>query len=303
VFESRVMLLGGAEMKTSHWIILSLSAWFLAAAALAADPPAAGSGRAERIRIQEERLPVIEQMAQQEREQVERRYTQRRARATREEAREFAAWFSLAERLRWIEYAHQYEDQPSTVDYFGSSYYLYPYTERAILLVDEMDREYTVSEMADLLRSASFREKLTQIVEEDWQFPVLRCEARRLLDVMDTLDVELTMDVRQLESNRTEQLNAIAQQEKDLQEQVRTILAYLKAQEQRPPQLGVVESVGYSPQSGYYCMIEGVDRVLQPGDTAQGVQVVSIDPEKVAFAKNGITWTQGLGAPAQPYWD
>ena len=111
------------------------------------------------------------------------------------------------------------------------------------------------------------------------------------------------MDVRQLERNKAARLNEIATQEKDLQEQVRTILEYLKQSAQRPRQLGVVEAVGYSPQTGYYCVVEGIDKVLQPGDSVRGIRVVTVDPQKVEFARNGTTWTQGVGAPAQPHWD
>ncbi len=68
-------------------------------------------------------------------------------------------------------------------------------------------------------------------------------------------------------------------------------------------QFGVVESVGYCPDGGYFCIIEGVDRPLGIGDTAGKVRIVKIDQEKVEFAKDGTTWTQQLGAPPQPNWD
>lgn len=290
--------LGGAEMKTSRWLIPTLSALFLTVTALAADV-----NLAERIRIQEERLPPIAQMAHQEREQVERWYARQRARTRQEEARERAAQLSLAQRTLWTEFAKMHQDRPYATGYFDAAQYGFPVSYEAAVLRYTMTEEYFVSEMASLLVDKNFRAKLVQIVDEPWQSALLQREARRLLDLMDTLDVELMMDLRQLENHRTEQLNAVAQREKELQEQVRTILDYLKRIEQRQPQLGVVESVGYSPQNGYFCTIEGVDKVLQPGDTAQGIQVVSIDPQKVTFAKNEITWTQGLGAPAQPHWE
>jgi hypothetical protein len=289
-------------MKASNQFIWALSAWFWASAAAAVGPSTAGTNLEDRIRIQQERLPQIEQMARQEREQVQQWYERRRS-ETPEEARELAARLGLAQRLRWIEYARMYADRPSTVDYFDSPYFSYPFSERAIWLPYALVQEFTVSEMADLLRSESFRAKLLQVEGEHWQLPVLRREARRLLDLMDTLNVELTMSVRQLERNRTARLDEVAQREKGLQEQVRIILDYLKQSAERPPQLGVVEAVGYNPQTGYYCMIEGVDRVLQPGDTVRGIRVVSIDAQEVAFARNGTTWTQGLGAAAQPHWD
>jgi hypothetical protein len=290
-------------MKVSNWFIPALSTLFSASVAVAAGPSATGANLEQRIRIQQERLPQIEQMAKQEREQAEQWYPRERNESAQYVARETAARFPLAERLRWIEYARMYADRLSTVYYFGTPYFNHPFTERAIWLSYAMVEEYTISEMADLLQSESFRAKLTQVEDGYWELPILRREARRLLDLMDTLNVELTMSVQQLERNKAARLEEVSQQEKGLQEQVRTILDYLRQSGQRPPQLGVVEAVGYSPQTGYYCMVEGIDRVLQPGDTARGVRVVSIDAQKVAFAKNGTTWAQGLGTPAQPPWD
>ncbi len=289
-------------MKVSDWLIPALTAWFSASVVLAAGPSRTGTNLEQRIRIQQERLPQIEQMVQREREEVERWYEGQRA-ETPYKARELAARFPLAERLRWIEYSRMYADRVSPAYYFGSTYYSYPYSEYAILLPAAMLEEFTISEMADLLQSKSLRAKLVQVEDEYWEPVVLRRAARRMLDLMDTLNVELTMDVRQLERNKAARLNEIARQEKDLQEQVRTILDYLKQSAQRPPQLGVVEAVGYSPQTGYYCMVEGIDKVLQPGDSVRGIRVVTVDPQKVEFARNGTTWTQGVGAPAQRQWD
>ncbi|MCX5644117.1 MAG: hypothetical protein NTZ17_05455 [Phycisphaerae bacterium] len=78
--------------------------------------------------------------------------------------------------------------------------------------------------------------------------------------------------------------------ENDLKEQVRGILEYLRQSESRPARFGVVESVGYCPSSGYYCTIEGVDKVLATGDRIGRIRVLKIDPEKVEFAKDGTTW-------------
>ena len=157
--------------------------------------------------------------------------------------------------------------------------------------------------MAHLLLSEGFRQTLTQIVNEHWEVPLLQREASQLLVLMGSLDATLKMHSQQLEANRQARLDAVSQRERDLQEQVRTISDYLRKAEQRKPQLGVVESVACTSQSGCFCMIEGIDEVLRPGDRVRGVRVVRIDPEKVEFARDGVTWTQELGAPAQPHWD
>jgi hypothetical protein len=290
-------------MNASNWIIPALSALFPVSVVLAAGPSAASRNLEQRIRIQQERLPQIEQMAKQQREEVQQWYEHERATAGQERIREIAADFPMPERVRWIEYIRMYQDRPSTADYFDTLYFNVPFTYRAIDLPYGMMQEYTVSEMAALLQNESFRAKLAQVVDEEWQVPVLRIEAQLLLNLMDTIHLELTMELQRLERNKTARLDDIAKEEKNLQEQVRTILDYLRQSEQRKPQLGVVEAVGHSPQTGYYCVIEGIDRPLQPGDTARGVRVVSVDAQKVVFARNETTWAQDLGAPAQPQWD
>jgi hypothetical protein len=289
-------------MKAANWIIPALSTLCFTAVALAANPSSAAN-LAARVRLQQDRLPQIEQMANQEREQVEQWYKRQRAAAPQEDAREAAVALSQAQRTLWVEFAKMHQYELYAPGYFGASYYAFPFGPDAALLRYAMDKEYCVSEMTHLLLSEGFRQKLTQIVNEHWEVPLLQREASQLLVLMDSLDATLKMHLQQLDANRQARLDAVSQRERDLQEQVRTISDYLKEAEQRKPQLGVVEAVAYSPQSGYFCMIEGIDEVLRPGDRVRGGRVVRIDPEKVEFARDGVVWTQELGAPAQPHWD
>ena len=80
------MLLEGATMKASNWIIPALSTLFFTAVGMAANPSSAGNLAAS-IRTQEDRLPQIEQMARQEREQVEQLYKRQRAGSVQERGR------------------------------------------------------------------------------------------------------------------------------------------------------------------------------------------------------------------------
>ena len=57
------------------------------------------------------------------------------------------------------------------------------------------------------------------------------------------------MELRQLDNQRKARLDAIMEWEKDLKEQVRGILEYLRQSESRPVRFGVVESVGYCPST------------------------------------------------------
>ena len=259
----------------------------------------------ERIEIQQARLPEIEALAAQERERTEQWYTRRSEELTQTISREAAAQISYPLRVRWVEFMKMHRGLPHPEAYFDASNYGFVLSPSAHRLRLAMDQEYFLTEMSHLLASEEFQEKMTQIVQERIDaplLPLLREEARRLLALVERVQRELTTELRQLQDQRTARLDATMEWERDLKEQVREILEYLRQRESREPDFGVVESIGYFPQSGYFCMVEGVDRVLGTGDTIGQIRVLSIDPEKVEFGKDGDTWAQKLGAPAQPHW-
>ena len=305
-------------MRRWNWILPGFSLLFCGTVAFSATGPAARPDIAERIKIQESRVSVIEALAARDREQVELWYKMRRAEAMREIARRAAARLSLAEREQWVQYADLYLDR-----FYAPAYFNYGFTNpRVALLGQAMVQEYLISEMANLLASEEFERKLTQIVDERlevshrplWadgtvgllepQFlPLLRDQAQKLLVLVQQVRTELGEQVRQLDQQKKARLDVTMEWENDLKEQVRGILEYLRQSESRPAQFGVVESVGYCPDGGYFCLIEGVDRPLGIGDRVGKVRIVKIDQEKVEFAKDGTTWAQQLGAAPQPFWD
>jgi hypothetical protein len=270
--------------------------------AFSATGPAVRPDIAERIKVQEARVPQIEAVAARDREQVELWYKLRRAEVTQEITRRDAARLSLAEREQWVQYADLYLDRFYAPAYFNAGFV----PPRVALLGQAMIQEYLIREMANVLASGEFERKLTQIVEERLRvplLPLLQDQAQKLLILVRQVRAELAMQVRQLDDQRKARLDAIMKWENDLKEQVRGILEYLRQSESRPVQFGVVESVGYCPDGGYFCLIEGVDRVLGIGDTVGKVRISKIDQEKVEFAKDGTTWAQRLGAAPQPFWD
>ncbi len=309
-------------MRRLDWILPGFSLLFCGTVAFSAAGPAARPDMAERIKAQEARVPRIEAVAAQDREEIERWYKMRRAGAVQEIARPAAAQLSLAEREQWVQYADLYLGR-----FYAPAYFNYGFTSpRAALLGQGMVQEYLISEMADLLASEEFERKLTQLVDERLEvsrvpflragvvngtvnllepqlLPLLRDQAQKLLVLVQQVRTELGAQVRQLDYQKKARLDATMDWENDLKAQVRGILEYLRQSESRPVQFGVVESVGYCPDGGYFCIIEGVDRPLGVGDTAGKVRILKIDQEKVEFAKDGTTWTQQLGAPPQPNWD
>jgi hypothetical protein len=290
-------------MRKPDWIISGFSILFCGTVAFSAAGPAVRPDWAERIRIQEARLPQIEAVAAQDREQVEQWYKVRRAAVVQETARRAAARLTLAQRELWVQFADLYLEKLYAPAYFNSGFIS---SYEAAVLGNAMIQEYLLSEMADILVNGEFERKLVQIVEERWDVPLLplrRDRAAELLSLVRQVRAELTVELGHLGNQRNARLDAIMEWERDLKEQVRGILEYLRQSESRPVQFGVVESVGHCVNSGYFCMIEGVDRVLGMGDTIGKVRILKIDPEKVEFAKDGTTWAQPLGAPPQPFWD
>jgi hypothetical protein len=233
-----------------------------------------------------------------------------------EVARGEAARLAPAQQEIWVQYADAYRGRPYGPAYFDLGF---APSYRTALLNAALTREYLISAMADLLADPDFERKLTQIVEE--RLPVgvsdatrgawgslgllslLQARAQELLIVVRRVQTQLAIEARQLENQRNARLEAIMEWERDLKEQVRGILEYLRQSESRQMRFGVVESVGCSPDGGCFCMIAGIDRLLGVGDKIGRVRVVKIDPEKVEFAKDGTTWVQSLGAPPQPFWD
>jgi hypothetical protein len=169
-----------------------------------------------------------------------------------------------------------------------------------------MIQEYLISEMADLLTNEDFEHKLELLVAERLEVPraaLLRDQAAELLRVIRSVRTQSTAELAHLENLRNARRDAIMNWEKDLKEQVRGFLEYLRQSESRPTQFGMVVSVGCCPGDGYFCMIEGVDRVLGVGDRIGSVRILRIDSERVEFAKEGVTWSQALGAPVKPFWE
>ena len=302
-------------MKRSRWpapILVLLCCGVVARSGTGPAAPAA----AERIKIQEARLPQIEAVATREREQVQQWYQSRRAALAREIARPEAARIRSSQRALWVQYADMYFNRPYEPPYFNIGFN--PSLQTA-LLGEAMVEEYLTHEMADLLVDRDFEQKLVQLVEERREVGIpsttdrtdngialsslLRARAQELLNIVRQVRAQLDVGLAQLENQRKARLDAIMEWEKDLKGQVRGILEYLRQTESRPARFGVVESVGYCPTSGYYCTIEGVDRVLGVGDRVGSVRILKIDPEKVEFAKDGTTWAQTLGAPPQPFWE
>jgi hypothetical protein len=290
-------------MKRFDWVVPPLVFWCCGTVAPGATGPSVAPPIAERIRIQEARIPEIEAVAAREREQVEQWYQRERATLGSEIARREAARLCFSQRYLWVQFADLYRGRPfgpTSFDFgFGAGW-------PTIRLGQAMIQEYLISEMADLLTNEDFEHKLEQLVAERLEAPrlaLLRDQAAELLRVIRSVRTQAAAELAHLENLRDVRRDAIMNWEKDMKEQVRGFLEYLRQSESRPTQFGTVVSVGYCPADGYFCMVEGVDRVLGVGDRIGSVRILGIDSEKVEFAKDGVTWSQALGASPKPFWE
>lgn len=260
----------------------------------------------QRVAMQQARLTWIEEVVVREREQIEQWHERERAQLAQTIARREAARLGYVHNVRWVEFMKMHRGLPHADAYFDASKLGFiPGHPRFAHLRQAMEKEYFITEMANLLLSEPFFEKLTQIVTEQLDGPLqplLRKEARRILAVVVRVRTDVATQGRHLEKARRARLDATMEWERNMQEQVHGILQYLREERSKATDFGVVESIGFSPETGYCCTVEGVDRVLQTGDTIGEIQVLGIDLEKVEFARDGTTWAQPLGAPAKSYW-
>jgi len=158
---------------------------------------------------------------------------------------------------------------------------------------------YFLSTAANLLLDNEFCKLLADLSNGSGYNPqhiLIRSEARKLLRLAKEFESELI----RLESRRNDKLAALEQWEKGLRQHVYKVMREIKAQPETP-ETGVVSAISYD-KKGALCMIDGVDKVLQPGDTIQEVTVVRIHQDRVEFAKVGQRWVQKIGEPANPAW-
>lgn len=294
-------------MGMSKWVLGGLGLVLCTGGMLSAESSSSGQTISERIAVQQARLVEIEEVASRERAKFEREHDQRLEELTRDLPYAAAAGMDYSYRIRWVEFAKMHQGLPYAQGYFEWPSHVVPAGryDRPAHLRQAMEQEYFIAEMARLLVSEEFRQKLTQVADERWDTPRLSLlweEAKELLALVTRVQREVAMELRQLEDQRTERRETAVEWERNLKAQVRDILDYLRDSESRENRPGVVESIGRSPRSGYFCMIEGVDQVLEAGDTIGEIRILGIDSEKVTFAKDGVTWTQFLGAPAPTHW-
>ncbi len=251
-----------------------------------------------RLKIQEQRLEDIEELVSKERQVIEAWYAFRLT-ELRQLAQRKAKQLILSQRMLWTEFIKMNSQIPFGDTYFSNTARTFVSDTKAFELRDAMMDSYFLGTAANLLLDSKFSKLLTDLSNGSGYNPqnlIIRSEARKLL----RLAKEFESELMRLENRRNDKLAALEQWEKGLREHVFKVMRDIKAQP-KTPELGVVSAISYD-EKGSLCMVDGVDRVLQPGDKINNVTVVKIQKDRVEFAKGGRMWVQKIGEPAKPAW-
>jgi len=284
------------KMKTA---ILTLACLLLATVCQAANVKLDQAEQIkQRVKIQQERLKDIEELAASERQVIEQWYARHRI-LLRQLAQRQARQLILSHKMLWTEFIKMNSQVPFGDTYFSNTARTFIRDTEAFELRAAMIDSYFLSTAANLLLDHEFCKLLTDLSNGSGYNPqnlLIRSEARKLL----RLAKEFESELMRLKNRRNDRLAGLEQWEKGLREHVYKVMREIKALPETPD-LGVVSAISYD-EKGALCMIDGVDKVLQPGDTIQDVTVVRIHQDRVEFAKDSQRWVQKIGEPANPAW-
>ena len=255
-----------------------------------------------RLKNQEDRLKDIKELVTRELQGIEdwylRRLTELKLLAERR-----ARKLEPAYRIFWTEFIRTYNQAPYADSYFSytAPTFIRDGDTKAFKLRDDMIKCYSLITAADFLIDSNFRKLLTDIANSHAQSLAIRKEARKLLRLVK----EFESDLMRLRNQKKVKLAALEQWEKCCREDVFRVMRQIKAQP-RMPECGVVSAISYDEKEAF-CMVDGVDRILKPGDminelAIKNVKVLKIYRDKVEFEKKGKRWTQKVQETPGSQW-
>jgi hypothetical protein len=216
-----------------------------------------------------------------------------------QKAEEYASRVKASDRMLWVEFARMSSELPYADDYFHNEHlnFLTFASDRSLVRRRAaMIESYFLTAFAELLMDDDFHELLAAVRDSSAQSRYMRKAAEALVVLVEDFQWERTS----LANQRIVALAELARMEQYLRQDALAAPPEIKRQPQRL-ESGVVSAVG-SDGKGWFCMIQGVDEVLEPGDVTKNVRVVEIYPDRVAFAKGRARWEQKVGAGPSSYW-
>jgi len=257
-----------------------------------------------RLENQRQRVGTIDHVVSRERQEIETWYANRLSslkERLQKLAEDRARRLPLPYRMLWIEFVNTNNHVSWTNPYLSTTAQTYWWDQDLFDLRSAMMDSYFLTALQDLLTDEAFYQFLAGIQQSAAHDPLLRQEAGRLLRLM----TEFKLESGRLEKLRDAKFAQVGQWRQNRREEVfQTILA-IEAQV-KTAALGVVQAVGHGP-NGAFCMIDGVDKVLRSGDTidsdaVQGVKVIRIQQDNITLEKDGQSWVQKVGEPANVAW-
>lgn len=151
---------------------------------------------------------------------------------------------------------------------------------------------YSLQTFAMFLLNAESVSLFKSVAQSRFQNRSFRYQARQLHRTAKRLQIE----ARHIEAERNARLARLNRAQSFEMPTIET-----QAAQPAPDKFGVVSAISYSPGNSF-CMIDGIDKMLKAGDSANGIKAVSIDRESVEFQRKRKTWTQKIGAEPDSAW-
>jgi hypothetical protein len=136
--------------------------------------------------------------------------------------------------------------------------------------------------------------KLISVLKKPRPGSYMEKTARILVKDMEAFQEEL----RKLERRRDISLKELAKWEKFQRENISQIIHFITNPSEKS-NYGVIQVICYEKENPFI-MIN--DNIVYQEHSIDNVKIVRIGPEKVEFKKNGKSWIQNIGEPANDYW-
>jgi hypothetical protein len=272
-----------------------------------------------RLKIQQDRLKEITEMAKEQRAQIEKDYSYRLSESLLW-SQNFIDTIEISNRLIWIELLKSYRNLSYTDSYswigdflksdnhlFHSLPIRWSNRKKRGLLRKRMSPHKLISKMLVLYADGITPDFLfDEDAFEQGEKPIRDRETFTVSDIRKVERLFAAMKDFESKSTRLENqkklyLADIDRWEKNQKENIHAIIKAIKSNT-GTANLGVVSAICID-KTGAFCMVEGAkESLLTVGSKINNVEITAIHPNKVEFRKKHQTWVQKIGVAADPAW-
>ncbi len=259
-----------------------------------------------RLKAQQERMALVDRMAEKDRAVAEAQYAEgvdRLLDAVRDNwmsTRAILQGRDVAAQVILAEFARMSTDKAYAYGYFDASALAFPSRPEVVEMRNGLMDVYFGNAIRQFVTDDNVYLGLTELAQSKRLTLDTHREVRRLLAIVD----KARLDLQSLQDQRDGRRLAVNRWERLRKTEVLQAISALKKGTASTG--GVVTTTG-SDANGLFCLIEGIDTPLRIGTslktaTVSGIKIVAISSEMVRFSQGGTAWEQELGAPADSHW-